>query len=137
MAAGKGLNPKIEQLLKDPEWADLRKEIAMLRALLELFLEKNEAALEDPDTQKHAAKMADEIGILVDRLHKILYGEEYSINIYGIQAYAARMAEILNDEIEDPDLLLRIYKRVQTVFGDPIESRAVPKLLTTVVTVED
>lgn|SRR3990167_8202105 len=135
--AGQGLAPKIELLLKDPEWADLRKEIALLRALLEMFLEeKNEEALKDEDTQKHAARMADQIGVLVDRLHKILYGEEYSINIYGIQAFAARVAEVLNREIQDPELLLRLYKGLQDIFGDPIEDRVVPKLLASAVTVE-
>ena len=133
---GKGIEPLIQKFLIDPNWADLRKEIALLRALLEIYLEKHENDPHDEDAQKHVARMTDQIGILVDRLHKILYGEEYTINIYGIQAFAARVAEFLNsciveDNMNLPadDLLLKIYHGLDEVFGRPVEAASKQLLL--------
>ena len=138
MAKAEGLEPKIQEFLSDKSWMDLRREIATLRALLEMYLEKHEADPHDEDVQKHVAKMADQIGILIDRLHKILYGEEYTINIYGIQAFAARVAEVINTSITgltcscdqcSEGLLLRIYRGLDNIFGQSIESRSQQLLL--------
>lgn len=125
---GRGLEPLIQKFLGDPNWADLRQEIAILRALLEVYLEKHENDHHDEDAQKHVAKMTDQIGILVDRLHKILYGEEYTINVYGIQAFAARVAEVINAYVTDKDTLLNIYNGLSEIFSAPVEPRAQGRL---------
>lgn len=128
-----GLEPVIQEFLQDDRWMDLRREIATLRALLEVYLQKHDTDNYDEDVQKHVARIADQIGILVDRLHKILYGEEYTVNIYGIQAFAARVAEVLNKIIvshccdnEDclyfgQDTLLQVYQGLDEIFGRPID----------------
>ena len=138
MAKAKGLEPKIQEFLSDKNWMDLRREIATLRALLEMYLEKHEEDPHDEDVQKHVAKMADQIGILIDRLHKILFGEEYTINVYGIQAFAARTAEVINASVAgltceceqcSEGLLLSIYQGLDNVFGKSIEDRAQERML--------
>mgnify|MGYP001562644376 CR=1 FL=1 len=94
----------IEEYRNDPRWANLLEEISVLRALLSDYLNRHQEDTYDEDVQRHVANVADKISQLVERKHKIDYGEQYTLNIYAIQAYAARIADVINTRIVDENL---------------------------------
>ena len=110
-----------EQYKEDPELTDLAGEIALSRARLSERLQRDVAKVDKADALDSAIEMfVNLIGRLVERKHKIDYGETYTVNVTTLTAMAAQFATIVNECVApvDPEGLVRaeIKERLERLF---------------------
>ena len=110
------LAKRLEEFRNDKDWADLREELALMRTLLTTFIEKYQDSMEDEETVKWTINMTDQIGKLVEKLHKIEYGEKYVVTVNALQAYAVRIGDLINKYVEDEDARANLSEELLALF---------------------
>ena len=124
------------QYKDDPELTNLASEIALVRAALADFLKTiveststststsgatTTAAVADakvPSLTKKIIELTEQIGKLVERKHKIDYGEQYTLNVPQLVVYASRIADTINRYVEDPETRALIRAELEGVFAE-------------------
>lgn len=110
--------PLAEKMSKhetDPDPANLIPELSVLRALLEGFLGKYE---ETPEVLIGGAeKLIDGIRKTVDTIHKMQTRD--LLTSRELEAAAAQIVLIVQEEVKDPDVLRRISTRLSTALFLP------------------
>lgn len=110
------LQDKVEQFYNDPAAGDLRSELALLRALLQDYLDRWVDPTDDPVTAgimvTRVFEMVDAIGKLVERIAKIL--STTALTQAELQLLQVTMIDALAEFIPDPE---RQRAFVSRVFG--------------------
>ena len=132
LRAQPSLLERFEEYRNDPELTNLASEIALLRTALESHVATqltNSATDGSPATVTgtlldRISNLSDQIGKLVERQHKIEYGETFTLNVNMLVTYAARIATIINEEVDDPESRLRIRNKLEDLFAEGQNSGA-------------
>lgn len=108
-----GLHEKMAQFYNDPAAGDLRSELALLRALLQGYLDRFDNTAEPNELDiSRIYGMVDSIGHLVERIAKIL--ATTALTQAELQLLQVTMIDALNEFIPDPE---RQRAFVSRVFG--------------------
>ena len=96
------LADKVERFLDDPAPGDLTAELALLRALLQEYLERftEHQALRAEDIQ-FLAGLIREVGAMVERVARIL--NQSALTAAEVQYLTARVADLVVQYIAEPD----------------------------------
>ena len=97
-----GLAEKVERFLDDPAPGDLTAELALLRALLQDYLERfgEHQALRAEDIQ-FLAGLIRKVGAMVERVARIL--NQSALTAAEVQFLTARVADLVVQYIAEPD----------------------------------
>lgn len=100
------------EYLQDTQVFDLRREIAVLKATMERI----DLSMEDEDSRRKdaatLAKLADSIGRLTHSMHVIEMQRKYLVHVYDVQRMLEKIAAIIQDTIDDPELRKKIAKEI-------------------------
>lgn len=106
---------KAQQFLNDPAPGDLTGELALLRALLQTYLDRFEAApLKLSDIQAIYA-MIENIGRMVERISKIL--NETALTQAELQVLQARLADMMIRYIPNDDTRTQFMDELTALLG--------------------
>ncbi len=108
----KSLREAVEQRKNDPELLSLSSEIAMLRAIQErINLQLQEGGIDPNDPAVLAlVSIADRIGKLVERAHRIELERRRLIPADRVVAFMDRLARAINSLVRDPEVVEAIYR---------------------------
>jgi hypothetical protein len=96
-----GLEEKIRQFENDPAAGDLTSELALMRALLQNYLERFEDGIPLPaDSIRHIFEMIEAVGRLVERIAKIL--ATTALTQAELQLLQAALIHALPEYIPEP-----------------------------------
>jgi len=110
------LQAKAERFLSDGNPGDLTGELALLRALLQDFLERFPEGVNMPmDAIQSVYFMAGEIGRKVERVGRIL--NSTALTQAEVHLLQARLADLVVKYIDDPDKRLAFVDEAQAAFG--------------------
>jgi hypothetical protein len=106
----------------DPsDWNSLMDEVAVLRALI-LHLVNHVTSPEMEDTEQahllilnsgKIANIIDKLGRLVERYDRVRNGSTTTLNIRQVASMSAQIVDIINQEVEDPEVRKRIAERLE------------------------
>jgi hypothetical protein len=111
--------------LDNPLWNDLREEVALSRTAAQLMLEVAKKRMIAADAQKDPIlkakaqltasamlnQMATEVAELVDKAARVQKAVGRTIDAKDVDVFLEQVAIILNSEIEDTDVLYKIFMR--------------------------
>ena len=97
----KDLADRYEYFKTDPKILDLQPEIALARSLMERFM----GAFVDgggisAEVGGEMRAWVDQVSKIVERCHKVLYGEQYTVTVEGLQASIAAWCTEVNEAID-------------------------------------
>lgn len=110
------LREKIEQFRNDPAAGDLRDELAVLRALLEDYLNRFDDAINPSGADIMLIyNMIDNIGKLVERIAKIL--AMTALTQAELQLLQATLIDAIKEFIPEPERQRAFVSRIGATFG--------------------
>lgn len=110
------LREKIEQFRGDPQAGDLRDELAVLRALLEDYLNRFDDNLDPTGADIMLIyNMIDNIGKLVERIAKIL--SMTALTQAELQLLQVTLIDAIKEFIPDPEQQRAFVSRIGATFG--------------------
>lgn len=113
------LAEKAAQFLGDPEPGNLAGELALMRALLQEYLERYPTGVNPTErTLINILGMVDQIGRLVERIAKI--ESMTALTQAEVQLLQARFADIISRYIDDPQRRLQLIDELE---ADPVLGR--------------
>ena len=113
------LADKAQQFLDDPEPGNLLSELALMRALMQDYLERfpEGAPLPAADIFR-LMDMVKEVSRLVERISRIL--NQTALTQAEIQFLQGRIADIIVTYIDDPDRRIKCLDEIESSFGVPV-----------------
>src|SRR5690554_3423726 len=110
-----GLADKIDELAIDKDLLDLRRTIAMHKALiLDILGRLEEGKLKlDKGTIKVLNELADKLGRNTERLNKIEVGQKYVLEIREVQNIVNQVVMVVEQEVEDPKIIKKIAGKLK------------------------
>lgn len=102
LAHRQALEAKAEKYMQDPRPGDLSAELALMRALLQDFLDRYPDGISLPlDHIAAIYEMTEKISRMVERISKIL--SQTALTQAELQMFQAKLAELLIKYIDEPD----------------------------------
>lgn len=106
---------KAQQFINDPAPGDLTGELAILRALLQTYLDRFEASPMKLSDIQAVYAMIENIGRMVERISKIL--NETALTQAELQVLQATLADMLIRYIDDDDRRTQFMGELQAALG--------------------
>lgn len=115
LTARENMAIKAQQFLNDPAPGDLTGELAILRALLQTYLDRFEHTTMALSDIQSVYGMIDSIGRMVERISKIL--NETALTQAELQVLQATLADMLIRYIDDDDRRAQFMGELQAALG--------------------
>lgn len=115
----RSLAVKAQEFLEDPEPGNLLSELALIRALMQDYLERfpEDSPLPAADIFR-LLDMVKSISRLVERISRIL--NQTALTQAEVQFLQGRLADIIVTYIDDPDRRIKCLDEIESSFGVPI-----------------
>jgi hypothetical protein len=124
------LADKLQTFLADPRPGDLTDELALMRALLQEYIERYPDGSDLTITEiGHLMGMVEAIGRLVERIARIV--NQNALTVAEVQLLQARLADVLIRYIDDPAIRLAILDELAGDVGADRRGTATRSALST------
>lgn len=111
------LRDKYENFLSDPNWANLSHEVALIRSMIDDYMELHYEDDDEEGVQRHVSTLIEKASKVMETKHRIEYGETYNVNVNSLVSYAAQIASIINQYIETEDNRLLAANAIRALFA--------------------
>ena len=105
-----------EAFRDDPHLEELANEVAILRAKFSQYQKRNSKAI-DGRTVAVFLSFLDGIGKLVEKRHKIKYGEQVTITVREWEALSTRVLEMVRETYGDNDTYAAFLTKVERLYS--------------------